>query len=422
MNDSRGPTEVPEPLPQRCTLTTVTFVPFLVPDVGPGAAAEVELSAAVAPWLADLHLWRYSDALTAQLCERLPRRVSRSLLTPGPAPLRPGAAPAHEEYCLLDLWNVGIGLLTLVRVGPAPPSWQQLRAGLDDEVAEREFLTWAAGVARTGGPAVVAPLWAQVVLVVEVEDSSTFDSRDALAEILTAGGGRLLDGSGTRAAALRLGIEACAVTETGVTGTAAALVRVVAAQTAIWAAAINLDHQLRSLLQPRPNDTASLSLHELEVRSLELLEMFERVQRFRADVEIVPIHLGVLDKSLWQAVNTEWTLVDQLTSLDMKLGAVEHVYGHLMNAMTANRARVLNTVVLAVTMLSLASFILAGWDFARESFDPLTSLGMLVAGLAVIVSVGLFYVTARRSERADRQLSLVRPARRPRPGRPPAAR
>ena len=279
-------------------------------------------------------------------------------------------------------------------------TWEELRRGITGVVTKQAFLARAEQLiaaavrASNAGPVVIGgqdagpPLWTQEIIVVEAGRHVDVDSLDDVARRLTADGQRLRAETEAGGASLRLGIEACVVSNPDAVELRDALARVVATQTAVWAAAIDFDRLLGTLL--RQEDARRLSLQHLVDRSMDLLAVFERVQRFRAEIEIIPLHLAARDKEVWTCVNAEWTLSDQLSSLDTKLNAVEHVYEHVANAMHARRGRFLNNVVLAITMLSLATFWLTVWEFTQKRFDPFDWISAVVALVAVVLSGILF--------------------------------
>lgn len=419
--------------PHDCTVTLVTFVPFLIefrpeepslddragsyPPSGRRLDVGERVETALLSLLDDLELWAYSETLDAQLRARLPRRVLRifpqSADLPPPPELTSGAW--HDGVALLDLWNFGVGLATFVdRIAATEKAtWEQLRSGITSVETKRTFLARAAQLVaaadgESGAPVVVAsdadgpqtgtPLWVQEMLLVEAGRFVDLDALDDVARRLTADGERLRPATDPGGASLRLGMEACVVSNPGAVELRDALGRVVGTQTAVWAAVIELDRTLGTWLEPEAGRL--LSLQDLEDRSTQLLAVFERVQRFRSEIEIIPLHLGARDKAVWTCVNEEWTLGAQLSSLDTKLNAVEHVYTHRANALTAQRARVLNNVVLAITMLSLATFWVTAWEFVQKRFDPFDWVSALVVLVAVVSSGLLFYVVWTLSNRA----------------------
>ena len=422
MGLSRGLVHAQMLAPDACQITLVTFVPFLTggwieeptPKDGAGPhssigrnlriAGDPPVDPAFLPLLEDLRLWAYSDTLNAQLRVRLPHRVTRTSrachdLSPLPE-LRAGEW--QDAVSLLDIWNFGVGLATFVnRIAVTDiATWEELRRGITGVVTKQAFLARAEQLiaaavrASNAGPVVIGgqdagpPLWTQEIIVVEAGRHVDVDSLDDVARRLTADGQRLRAETEAGGASLRLGIEACVVSNPDAVELRDALARVVATQTAVWAAAIDFDRLLGTLL--RQEDARRLSLQHLEDRSMDLLAVFERVQRFRAEIEIIPLHLAARDKEVWTCVNAEWSLSDQLSSLDTKLNAVEHVYEHAANAMHARRGRFLNNVVLAITMLSLATFWLTVWEFTQKRFDPFDWISAVVALVAVVLSGILF--------------------------------
>jgi hypothetical protein len=132
---------------------------------------------------------------------------------------------------------------------------------------------------------------------------------------------------------------------------------------------------------------------------MRLLDVFERVQRFRSEIDVIPLHLAAQDKMVWTRVNEEWPLGDQLSSLDTKLNAVDYVYTHLANVLTARRARALNNVVLAITGFSLAAFGVTAWEFVQKRFDPFDLVSLLVLLGALVLSALVIWAGSSRSNR-----------------------
>ena len=411
--------------PHDCTVTLVTFVPLLTefrpeePSLDermgsypPGGrrlrtVGEQPVETALLSLLDDLELWTYSETLDAQLRERLPRRMLR--ISPQYADLPPPELTSgawHDGVALLDLWNFGVGLATFIdRIAVTEKAtWEQLRIGITSVETKRAFLARAAQlVAAVGdtsgapvivtgdadGPQTGTPLWVQEMLLVEAGRSVNLEALDDVARRLTADGERLRPATDPGGASLRLGIEACVVSNPEAVELRDALGRVVGTQSAVWAKMIELDRELGTRLEQEAGRL--LSLQDLEDRSMQLLAVFERVQRFRSEIEIIPLHLAARDKAVWTCVNEEWPLGAQLSSLDTKLNAVEHLYTHRANTLTELRARVLNDVVLAITMLSLATFWVTAWEFVQKRFDPFNWVSALVVLVAVVSSGLLFY-------------------------------
>jgi hypothetical protein len=388
------------PAPADCRITLLTFVPYVLRD--PAPAEHAHPVPAVLPALDDLRLWDYSGPLADRLRERLPHRVVRVEVPDGRAPAA-GAPPRRPA--VVDAWSFGVGLATFVDDRPVATAatWEDVRDDLLGRSAKEDALARTTPVAQALPATDDGPLWAQQMLVVEAPETAVAASLEEVARRLCPDGEQLAPATGPGGAALRLGAEACAVTRGPGVEVRDALARVVATQTAIWAAALDFDFQLLDMLDKDPR---KLSLHELEARSVDLLTLFERVQRFRAEIEMIPLHLAGGDKAAWDAVNGVWRLNDQLSSLDTSLNACEHVYAHSATSLTTRQGRFLNGVVLAVTMLSLATFGLTAWDFTQKQFDAFDWISLLVVVSSLVLSVVLFHQVWTRA--TGRRLVLVR--------------
>jgi hypothetical protein len=366
----------------------MTFVPFVVKGWTP---PEHTHPSSEFPALQDLHMWPYSESLKSQLRERLPHRAARIEIA-GSDMRDPGELP--PGLALVDIWSFGIGHATFVdTVDTHEPAvavdWDRLRDDIAKVWTRDRFLNRTTPLANAlTAKRVDPPLWAQQMLLVEAPPSADLDAMEEVARRLSPDGEALAGTAEPGSASVWLGVKACVVAQRSVTATRDALARVLAAQTAIWAAALDFDFQLLTMLDQNPR---KLSLHELEQRSMELLDLYEHVQRFRAEIEMIPLHLAGGDKEIWDRVNGVWRLNDQLSSLDTSLNACEHVYAHSATSLTTRQGRFLNGVVLAVTMLSLATFLLTAWDFTQKAFDAFDWISLAVVVASLVLSVVLFH-------------------------------
>jgi hypothetical protein len=410
--------------PCHCAVSVVFFVPFLTgvhadepPTDRTDSLHEQPRNDPSRDLLGDLRLWGYSDAVNDELRGSLPHRLTRTAAPVEQMPRLPESSWCvwRPEACSIDVWNVGAGLVTMTYrlCATDEATWAQIRASVTPRPAKEQVLAGAAGIVlsatagtspsvRTASPhfsAAGTPLWVQEMFVVRSRAPHTPEELDAVANDLTDGGEKLEPHGDGAPEVLRLGVEACAVSASSAAALTHSLGRVLAAQTAIWAAAIDMDRLLEGLLRTGGVEARTLALDALEVRSIELLDVYERTQQFRASIEVVPLHLGTPDKAVWTCVNRVWELGQQLTSIDMKLTAVEHVYTHLVTTMSAKLARTLNFVVLGVTSLSLATFLLTLWDFTQKRFDPFDWVSGLVALASSVIAAVLFYAAWNASSR-----------------------
>ncbi len=304
----------------------------------------------------------------------------------------------------IEFWNIGVGLATLVYQLDASPgtTWTDVRGGIASDDVKRRLLTGTSKVVETlpaqddtsgwfgtethlAGPGVA--LWVQELLVVETKSQVADDSLDLIARLLTQDGASLEPRTNAAAVAMRLGVEASCVRTADASDTVAAFARVLASQTALWAAVMELDHLLTLRLRSADDD-AEATLHQLAERELELLRVDEWARRFRADVDVTPLHLDVLDKELWKSIDREWPLRDQLTALDTRLRAVERVYQHLTNSRSAKVAKRISGIGLAIAFVSFAAFMLSAYEFLRTPLEPI-EWPHTVAALALVVTITL---------------------------------
>lgn len=382
----------------------------------------------------DLRLWDYSDSLIVDLVQHLPHREWQLELDPADAPL-PQFVRAlgrwEAERCNVEVWNTGIGNLTTVYTLAASQgcSWSDVRDSVAGVDAKRELLIQGDGAVKkalgagfsagagshprlaVAGRRESGIQWVQHLVIAQALDAVDAHSLSLVADAATGGGVHLRCGVDKGQAAARLGIEACVATNPQTTDLSDSLTRVIATQTTVWAAAIDLDQKLLGELKQATTRGVRLPLSDLEGRAMASMQVFERVQRFRASVSTIGAHLGTLDKNVWQAVNEEWRLSEQLDSLDAKMDAVEHVHRYLIDTLTTRQGRTLNQVVLLITLLSLASFLPAMWDFTHKTFDALSWLSLAVVGISMTASLALFGYVKRRTRIAtvgSRMVGIVK--------------
>jgi hypothetical protein len=421
-------------LSSECNVFLVAFTPFLAPEshlVGSGGQVGARArsrtpspSSAFPSLLEDPHLWGYSDAVNERLRQSLPHSVSRVGvdLEGNQETLAFQGLTWHEEACQIDLRSVDVGLVTLVyRLrAETDTDWRRIRDSVASREAKQQLLNRSR---RTidhllrGASDVDAeshsfppgePLWVQEMLVVEAGDHRPVEVLDTVACELTNSGTPLHPGGNFTTCGLRVGEEACLVVGPGGSDMRDALGRVIAAQTVVWAAAIEFDFHLADLLRSDISSDPRTPLQGAREQSLELLTVFERVQRFRTDVDVIPLHLASQDRAVWRTLTEEWSLSSQLASLDAKLGAVEHAHAHLASVMSDAQSSFLNRVVLAITTLSLATFWLSVWEFTQKRFDPFFWVSAVVVAVAVLFSVTLFSAVTWWSGRTTRGMFAER--------------
>lgn len=366
----------------------------------------------------DLRFWDYSDSLIEELTSQLPHRQwwQEISVEDAPHPRSVNGGEWLSDVCTAQIWNTGIGHLTTAYTlsSSGSTSWNDVRDSVVGIDTKRELLiqgdaTVAIALASTFDdgplppPALAKPgvresgvQWVQHLFVLESPTVITPELLDIVAVAVSDGGAHLRCAADTGHAEVRLGIEACIATNPHVTDLRDALIRVIATQTSVWAAAIELDRVLLRQLSHVTVRGHTLPLSDLEKRAIASLQLFERVQRFRASVSTISVHLATIDKDVWGRVNEEWRLGDQLDSLETKLNALEHVQRNLIDTLSTRQGRILNQVVLLITLLTFSSFLLTSWDFSHKRFDPFSWEGLVVASVSAVWVLVLFGYVRRR--------------------------
>ncbi len=413
--------------PRDCDVLVVAMIPFLtgrwhdsstapllaegrrveLPDALDDATSTRAAAYALEQVLSDVKLWGYSDKVKQQIRRNLPHRTHRVEPPTAALPALPpvGGANWIGSMFTVDFWDVGVGLAMLAyQLSAAETSWTEVRQSIASDGTKAVLLdgTTRAVTAMTGEDDTSAlfgnethfaapgsALWVQELLVVEVGERVSGDCLDEIARFLTRDGGRLEPRTKSADEVMWLGVEACWVRNPDAPDTAGALARVLSTQTAVWAAVMELDHLLSVRLRAAGSESGT-TLQQLDERQHELLRVYESVRRFRADADVMPLHLDVRDRELWTAIDREWPLGDQLSALDTRLAAVEHVYRHLTDARAAEFARRINGIVLAITFVSFAAFMLAAYEFLRTPVEPISwphSVAVLVVVIAITIGV-----------------------------------
>lgn len=366
----------------------------------------------------DIGLQQYSQELNAGLRRFLPHRlVGQNLLPniqrPGPALLpfvRPRDADWKLEAASVDIWNSGVALFaTRYRVLAERLRWTDLMCDVDhvrDEVNrqaapflreivasfQRAATRCGAALGNTDGEAHTVsglgePLWTHNSLLVFTHEDATDEELGAIASRLTNGGpsyplGEQLD-SGAK---LRLGLNACLCCRPVGQRGSGPLIRLVAAHTALWAAATDFDRALlRELAAGQLEDSTSLGT--MEDRAGELLRVYQRLQGFQSALRNTTVHLDDVDRLIWTALSTQWGLPSQLDALGHKLESLDHIYGQLTSALTARRARRLDGFL---SVFTVASVVTTGLAVASFIFRPLGEAMTINIAIAVALLVATF--------------------------------
>jgi hypothetical protein len=358
-----------------------------------------------------LVLQQYGSAYEAELGRHFPCRLLTADVDAAAV-----AAPRDVEWsewtilhATVDLWSIGVGLVTTIYdVRACASEWVTFRDGLD---AERERLrSAAASIAAEAGPAAAAslnippsPVWGQllwmhVIVLVEASDGAGREDLDAIASVVAYGGLPAALDPTIAGAAVRFKLDACAAYVSNQREVAAAAARMTAVHTAIWAAAAGFDRVLLdALLTPRGRQIRSLAA--LEDRADELLDLYQRVHAFRTRLEALPLHLGPLDGPLWRAVAEQWGLAQQLEGLVARFDTLEHVHSHLLDAVSGRRARRLGAFVLVFTVASVITFGITVINFSQARLESPRAVNIeaLAALFALAAIVGaIAFALARR--------------------------
>jgi hypothetical protein len=411
--------EAPADGPCDDTVSLVVFVPCRITKRGPvtanGRPAERSVDENRDHLLDELRLWDYSPSLKAELREILPHRLTTLSVPPDAAPKLPAVDGCvwRAETCRLERWDIdgiGLGAVRYVLVAGRGVTWRQVGDSVLAGEVQQQLFAEIEKLFLTRPPLAATectPLWVQAMFVVRPVDRRPLDQLHEIADALTHGGERLRWNDEEPDEVLWVGDMVCAVSRDGTLELTEALGRVIAAQTATWAAAIDLERQLSGILKGGSSEADTLPLNQLEERGFEVLGEYDRVQRFRAGVDSVSVHLALPDREVWERVDDVWPLKSQLGLLDLKIKAAEHVYGHMATTLATRQARFLNGVVLGVTCLSLATFLLTVWQFTRTRFDRFDVISLGVAVLAGCLAAAFYYYTHLRTQAMARRSRMA---------------
>jgi hypothetical protein len=241
------------------------------------------------------------------------------------------------------------------------------------------------------------PLWVHDAIVFLADGNYDRHERDdAIATYLTDGGmSHTLHLEGQRLP-LRLGLSACLFA--GEQSSFEAAERMFETHGAIWAAAIDYDLRLNSVLSSPLVINAPLSRVEQE---LEELGRFQRaVSNFNASFSNAQAHLGWADQQLWKALYTSWALEAQLKALDGKLSAIKTSYSELATRVSTRRSRRLADFLILFTFLSAVSAAASITNFIRlnpsEENPSNTVLLLLYVAIAAALAGALWIYVHRK--------------------------
>lgn len=361
----------------------------------------------------DLKLQGYSSELREELRRSFPHRVI--VTQPGEAPATIEQQPVMRGDVRLipagaqaDAWSVGATLVTSVyRVQAPDRSWAELGRAVEHARAELRAGVDAglAGRAAADGRAPQS-LWMHALLIVEMPADTEAAELDAIASALTLGGPAFAPGPAGDPTVLRLGLDACVAGTDGLAEVADAATRVIAAHSAVWAAAIDLDRRLRRELTTT-RAVYDASLPQLEAQAADLLRFYERVRAFRAGLDNVAVHLALVDGRAWRAVADTWGLESQLLALSDKLEALHHIYGELTSALAGRRARRLNDFVIVFTFATVVTAGMAAVSFVQRPLQSPKATAALVVVALALVAAALWWWLRRILRAAERRKTTV---------------
>jgi hypothetical protein len=319
----------------------------------------------------DLRLQQYADDLASDLREHLPHRA--------------GSASV-EGTATLDFWTGDVAILTVVEDLEPQDDWDSQRAAVDHR--REEVRAWATETIDR------QPLWLHLLCVIV---APPHESLDDIASTLTGDGTRV-ELNSFPGVVFRLGLDACVAVPDDDLQVALGAARLVAAHTAVWAQAAELDRQLLSALADS-SAGRNMTINELERSAEELLETYGRVRTFRAPLDNAAVHLSELDGPLWTGVAERWGLDAQLSALNGRIEALEHVHAGLLDTLTARRARRLEKTALVFTLLSAITAVLTVIEFADA---PRLGLKLALVASMIAVAAVVWVRLTRSDERADR--------------------
>jgi hypothetical protein len=329
-------------------------------------------------------------------------------LSGGPEVLRAsGLAPEDLDVLLqpaadwslvqarISLWNLGIGLVTLVydlstdvvpNVSAIVPSTRGQVYALTPAVSRLID-------SRTAWPDTsAAVLWGNPMYLAKVSPDLDPQVRHAIAAALTPDG---LDCPLQEhpTSILRIGRHCSAVCEALDDPGVDLLLRLSGVHQVCWGAALLYDARLgRELEFVHPADR-SLGLRTLEEQAERILATYHLVRLFRLRYSSVEAHLDPAASRIWQGLEENWKFPSVLSSLDDRLDVVRTLHEQLYTRLQDHRSRRLNEIVVIFTFLNLFSIALAAMTFAELqslAFRTISLIAMFVVLTLNIVAYLLF--------------------------------
>jgi hypothetical protein len=204
-----------------------------------------------------------------------------------------------------------------------------------------------------------------------------------------------------------------------------ALLHTIELQNAYWAGAAKLDRALLRRVAALAYDTRNCDFRELERRTDEVIDFYERARVFEMILHSLVGMLSPLQFSTWEAVAGAWDLQRQLDAVRDKVDALSSIHTALLADASQRRTARLNAGVFVFTVFALAQTLFAAITFGFTGIGAhLTtihgiaigitiSVGVLCAGIAVtLLRSG---VVRRRRAQAFGRVAQTAAPRRPAP-------
>jgi hypothetical protein len=204
-----------------------------------------------------------------------------------------------------------------------------------------------------------------------------------------------------------------------------ALLHTIELQNAYWAGAAKLDRALLRRVAALAYDTRNCDFRELERRTDEVIDFYERARVFEMILHSLVGMLSPLQFSTWEAVAGAWDLQRQLDAVRDKVDALSSIHTALLADASQRRTARLNAGVFVFTVFALAQTLFAAITFGFTGIGAhLTTIHGIAIGITISVGVlcaGIAFtllrsgVVRRRRAQAFARAGQAAPPRRPAP-------
>ena len=165
-----------------------------------------------------------------------------------------------------------------------------------------------------------------------------------------------------------------------------ALLHTIELQNAYWAGAAKLDRALLRRVAALAYDTRNCDFRELERRTDEVIDFYERARVFEMILHSLVGMLSPLQFSTWEAVAGAWDLQRQLDAVRDKVDALSSIHTALLADASQRRTARLNAGVFVFTVFALAQTLFAAITFGFTGIGAhLTTIHGIAIGITISV-------------------------------------